>query len=337
MAGICYNVRMLDLHLHLDGSLTREELAFLAEMSGKDPKEAFKARISVDASCHSLNDYLECFEYPISVLQNEKTIAKAVYFLISRLSKDGLLYAEIRFAPQLHLRNGLTQSQVVAAAIAGLEEAKKEFLFPAKLILCAMRGDNNEAQNLETVRVAKEYLNKGVAAVDLAGAEALFPTNKHASAFRLCNELGVPFTCHAGEAAGPDSIWDAVKMGASRIGHGVRCVEDPLLVSFLANAGIPLELCPTSEVDTHAIPAYDALPLRKLMSSGVKVTINTDDMTVSNISLREEFAKAKEAFGLSDEEVKALIVNAIEAAYLEADQKAFLRARLEKAYERSGN
>lgn len=323
---------MIDLHLHLDGSLTREELVLLAKMSGIPLEYAKTAHISVDESCHSLNDYLKCFEFPLKVLQKEECIEKAVYFLLSRLSRSGLLYAEVRFAPQLHTQEGLTQKDVVEAAIKGLEKAKKDYAFPANLILCAMRGEGNEEENLLTVRLAKEYLHKGVCGLDLAGAEALFPTSSFQNVFKLANELDIPFTIHAGEASGPDSIWEALRMGARRIGHGVSAVKDKMLLSFLASSGVLLELCPTSEKDTHAIDRYEDLPLKTFLRYGVKTCINTDDMTVSNITLQEECEKVQKTFGLSDETMKELFLNSVEGSFLENDQKDFLKEELEKKY-----
>lgn len=323
---------MIDLHLHLDGSLTREELVILANMSGVSLIEAKNAHISVDENCHSLNDYLKCFEFPLKVLQKKECIEKAVYFLLSRLARSGLLYAEVRFAPQLHTKEGLTQKEVVEAAISGLEKAKKDYAFPANLILCAMRGDKNEEENLLTVRLAKEYLHKGVCGLDLAGAEALYPTSMFKNVFKLANDLDVPFTIHAGEASGPESVWEALKMGARRIGHGVSAAKDKMLLSFLASSGVTLELCPTSEKDTHAIKSYEDLPIQTFLRYGVKVCLNTDDMTVSNITLQEECEKVQKTFGLSDETMKELFLNSVEASSLDNDQKDFLRDELEKKY-----
>ncbi len=325
---------MVDLHLHLDGSLTREELVILAMMSGESVEEAKKARISVDSSCKSLNEYLECFEYPLRVLQTKECIEKAIYMLIGRLSRDGLLYAEIRFAPQLHTKKGLSQREVVLAALNGLEKAKNDYLFPAQLILCTMRGEDNLKENLLTVDVAKEFLKKGVCALDLAGAEGLYETSLFEPIFQKANELDVPFTIHAGEADGPKSIWSAVKMGAKRIGHGVRAIEDPLLMSFLSMSGIALELCPTSETDTKAIADISALPIEEFLRKGIRVTLNTDDMTVSNITLKEEYEKIAKTFHFSDEIMKKLCINTIESAFLDGDQKDFLKEQFEKTYGR---
>lgn len=320
---------MIDLHLHLDGSLSPEDVSYLSKLNGipLDPK---KNRLSVDASCTSLNDYLSCFAFPLELLQNAESLAYAAYSLYRRLAIQGLIYAEVRFAPQLSLEKGLTQSQVVAAVIKGYEKAHKETGIIGNFILCCMRGDKNHDLNLETVKTAKAFLGKGVVALDLAGAEALYKTSTFKEEFALAKSLGIPFTIHAGEADGPSSVWDALNFGASRIGHGVHAIQDPKLVAYLAEHKIPLEICPTSEVDTHAVASIKDLPIKEFLAAGVLFCINTDDMTVSNVDLEGEYDKVAAAFDLSDEQIKQLWYNAIEAAYLDPKGKAILRKKLEE-------
>lgn len=323
---------MIDLHLHLDGSLTPEDILDLAEVAGVSlpcrDAESLRPLLQAEADCESLTEYLEKFALPLQVLQKEDTIALAVYRLLKRLAKDGLVYSEIRFAPQLHMQQGLTQQQVVAAAIRGLEQGVTEFGIPAQLILCCMRmGDNREA-NMETVRVAKEYLGKGVCAVDLAGAEAAFPTENFGDIFVLAKKLDVPFIIHAGEAAGAESVWQALELGAKRIGHGVRSAEDVSLVATLAENKIPLETCFTSNLQTKAVKNAESYPLLFFAEQGLAVTINTDNMTVSGTDLRNEYRQLKEAFNLSEELLMQLSCNAAEAAFLTTHQKQQLKAQI---------
>jgi adenosine deaminase len=320
---------MIDLHLHLDGSLSPEEIGKLAAMNHVT-FDSQKVRLSVDSSCTSLNDYLECFAFPLTLLQTEESLSYAAYALYTRIAHQGLIYAEVRFAPELSLAKGLSQDQVVAAVIKGYQKAHQETGIIGNFILCCMRGKDNHDLNLETVKVAKRFLGKGVVAIDLAGAEALFKTNTFNQEFELAKALGVPFTIHAGEADGPSSVWDALHFGASRIGHGVHAIEDPKLVAYLAEHQIPLEICPTSEVDTHCVPSIKALPIREFIKAGVPITINTDDMTVSNVTLEGEFDKVIAAFDLSDEQVKTLWFNAVNAAYLDEKGKALLKKKLEE-------
>lgn len=323
---------MIDLHLHLDGSLTPELVARLAGLQRVSlPVEEGKALeevLSVPAECASLNDYLRCFDLPVAVLQSGEALTLAVEDLCSRLEAQGLLYGEIRFAPSQHTRRGMTQAQVVEAAIAGLPKPKRGGgTFTAQLILCCMRG-GEEAANRKTVEEAARYLDQGVCALDLAGAEALYPTMEYKQLFGYARSLEVPFTIHAGEAAGPESVWQALKMGASRIGHGVRSKEDPSLVEYLRERRVPLELCPTSNLQTKAVPDLESFPLREYLGKGLAATVNTDNMTVSRTTLAEEFQLLRSQ-GLTEQERRTLLRNSAEAAFLPADRKDALKTALE--------
>ena len=203
---------MIDLHLHLDGSLAPALVRELAQTQGLPlPAGSLEEALSAPADCQSLNDYLRCFDLPVAVLQTRQALTQSVQELTARLQGQGLLYAELRFAPSQHTRQGLTQRQVVEAALAGLPQppAQGRWSFGCQLILCCMRG-GEEAANRGTVEVAAHFLGKGVCAVDLAGAEALYPTQEYQPLFAYAQSLGVPFTLHAGEAAGPESVWPAL-------------------------------------------------------------------------------------------------------------------------------
>ena len=318
---------MIDLHLHLDGSLSPELVRKLAHLQkitlpAEDPK-ALEDFLSVPQDCDSLNQYLRCFDLPVAVLQSAEALTMAVQDLAFRLERQGLLYAEMRFAPSQHTKQGLTQAQAVEAAVAGLpKNGKVGDTFSAQLILCCMRG-GEEAANRETVDVAARYLGQGVCAVDLAGAEALYPTENYGDLFAYARSLGVPFTLHAGEAAGPESIWKAVELGARRIGHGVRAKEDPQLVARLAEKQIPLELCPTSNLQTKAVADLEDFPIRDYLEQGLIVTVNTDNMTVSHTTIWQEFQLLRSQ-GLTDSEYRAVLRNSAAAAFLSQQDKGKL-------------
>ncbi len=314
MRGYQENKKLVDLHLHLDGSLSVDiirKLADLQKISLEETDAQLRQRLQVEEGCTSLNEYLTKFDFPLTFLQTREGMEESVYLLQEELKKEGILYAEIRFAPQLHMQKGLSQEEVVQSAIDGLERSD----FFASLILCCMRGVDNHDENLETVRIAHKYLGEGVCAVDLAGAEALYPTESFAEVFQLAKELEVPFTIHAGEAAGPESIRKAISYGAKRIGHGVRAYEDNELMKLLAKEGIILELCPTSNLNTAVFSDMKEYPLRKFMDAGIKVTINTDNRMVSGTTLQNEYALVQEAFVLSEDEVDTLRQNAVLAAF----------------------
>lgn len=304
----------IDLHLHLDGSLTPAYVISQAKKQGLDlpvweEKELVKY-MTAPADCRDLNEYLEKFDLPCSVMQTEDALTEAVRDVCRQMEAQGMKYVEIRFAPQLHTKKGLTQRQVTEAAIKGLPQGKG---LEAKLILCCMRMENNEKENMETIRMAEEYLGKGVAAADLAGAEAIFPTKPFEPVFRMAREAGVPFTIHAGEADGPKSIWTALKFGAKRIGHGVRCLEDETLVEYLREHRIPLEVCPTSNFQTKAVKGE--YPLKKMLEKGLCVTLNTDNTTVSGTTLEKEFEVARTRLGVTEEELEILKANAEKARF----------------------
>lgn len=304
----------IDLHLHLDGSLTPAYVISQAKKQGLDlpvweEKELVKY-MTAPADCRDLNEYLEKFDLPCSVMQTEDALTEAVRDVCRQMETQGMKYVEIRFAPQLHTKKGLTQRQVTEAAIKGLPQGKG---LEAKLILCCMRMENNEKENMETIRMAEEYLGKGVAAADLAGAEAIFPTKSFEPVFRMAREAGVPFTIHAGEADGPKSIWTALKFGAKRIGHGVRCLEDETLVEYLREHRIPLEVCPTSNFQTKAVKGE--YPLKKMLEKGLCVTLNTDNTTVSGTTLEKEFEVARTRLGVTEEELEILKANAEKARF----------------------
>ena len=318
---------LIDLHLHLDGSLSLasvRQLAAMEQLALPESDRELLSRLQVSRDCKDLNEYLEKFMFPLSLLQTKPAITTVVYNLLEELKQRGLIYAEIRFAPQLHTDRGLSQAEVIEAAIAGLKKSD----FHANLILCCIRGNANHQQNLETVGLAGDYLGKGVCAVDLAGAEALFPTVDFQQEFALANALGIPLTIHAGEAAGPGSVYDALGFGARRIGHGVRSVEDETLVKALAEKGIPLELCPTSNLNTRIFGRMEDYPIHRFLEAGVRATVNTDNMTVSGVTLESEFEALIKACSLTKQELETLVRNAAEACFAGEAEKAWLKREI---------
>ena len=321
---------LIDLHLHLDGSLsvkTVKELAALQNIEIPEDEAELLKLLRINDDCKDLTEYLEKFAFPGKLLQTKEALAISVYNLQEELKEQGLIHAEIRFAPQLHTLQGLSQREVIEAAIDGLNRSD----FSAELILCCMRGNDNHEANLETVKLAKDYIGKGACCIDIAGAEALFPTENFEDLFALARELEIPFTIHAGEADGPKSVYKALEYGTKRLGHGVRSLEDPALIEKIVSEGITLELCPTSNLHTCMFPTMEEYPLRKLMEAGVKVTINTDNMTVSNINLAKEFGKLIAAFNLTDEEIKGFAKNSVAACFASEETKKVLLEKIEMA------
>ncbi len=299
---IGYNKGMnkyIDLHLHLDGSLSRESVTELCLMQDIEIPNNLNELLHCPKDCRDLNDYLRCFEFPLTLLQTEDAITYAVERLCC---ETDYRYCEIRFAPQLHTRLGLTQRQVIQAACKGLKENYR-------LILCCMRGGNNE----ETVRLCGDYMGKGVVALDLAGAEALYPTHDYKHLFEAAYKMGVPYTIHAGEADGAQSIRDAVNMGAVRIGHGVRAIEDESVMKLLRDSAIPLEMCPTSNLNTRVISDIRDYPIKKYIDYGIAVTVNSDNMSVSDTDVKKELKLINDVFGIDED---LLLNNSLKAAFI---------------------
>ena len=308
---------LIDLHIHLDGSLSLASARALADMQGialPEDDEALSRMLRVSDNCQSLNEYLEKFALPLTLLQTAEAIGEATFRLCRELAEQGLAYAEIRFAPQLHCERCLTQDAVVEAAIRGMKKSG----FYASLILCCMRGGDNLQKNLLTVEVASRFLGKGVCAIDLAGAEALYSTDSFAEVFEYARSLSVPFTVHAGEADGPESVYAALSFGAKRIGHGVRSVEDGALLSRLAESGVVLELCPTSNLNTRVLDDLKDYPIRRFLDAGVMITINTDNISVSATSLANEYQKLADALELTEAELKKIALCSISATFLDS-------------------
>lgn len=310
---------MIDLHLHLDGSLrpsTVREILMKKNLKQFGSEEEAKEALGVSGDCKDLNEYLEKFEYPTQILQDQESMERAVMELGSDIFSQGVTYAEIRFAPLLATRNGMTEDEAVEAAVRGAIAAEKKCQgLQLGLILCCMRGDFH-ARNILTVEAARKYLGDHVCALDLAGAEALYPAELYADEFRLAKKYDVPYTIHAGEAAGPESIWRALEMGAKRIGHGIRAIEDSTLVDYLARYEIPIEVCPISNMHTKVFKDVEQYPLKELLLNGVHATLNTDNMTVSNTNLAREREFIINNCDITQEDIELMEEYSRKAAFL---------------------
>lgn len=312
---------LIELHLHLDGSLRAETLWELAKEQGLELEEKsveeVRAKMEVPEECKTLEEYLERFALPTKVIQTEAALERVTFELVETLADEGITYAEIRFAPQLHVHKGLTQAQVVEAAIRGAKRGMETFPnVRIGLILCCMRGDTNAELNMETVEVAKQYLGDVVCAVDIAGAESLYPTTMFADLFAKVREYELPMTIHAGEADGPESMKTALSYGTKRIGHGIAAIEDPELIERLKKENITLEICITSNYHTKEVDSIEAHPFRQLFDAGVRVTLNSDNMTCSRVNIHSELDILRNVFHFTEEEIETIMEYAYEARFL---------------------
>lgn len=325
----------VDLHLHLDGSVPPETLFRLAKEQGVPVPggtlEGYLDYIRRSALCGSVNQYLKMFDLPVAVMQDEDSLALVTRELIGLLYRQGLAYAEIRFAPQLHTRKGLTQLQAVRAVLAGREQGLAQCPGFDVGILCCMMCIGPETvnwkENAETVEVTKELLGHGVVGLDLAGAEGIVPLKNFAPLFHRAAELGVPFTCHAGDSQGPDTVRDAMDFGALRIGHGHHIYDDPELVRRAIREGVTIEVCPTSNIQCMTQPSYGLHPAKKLLDMGLNVTINTDNMTFAGVDLEAEYDHCLKDMGFTPEDLVKMSGNSIRAAFLPEEKKRALTER----------
>lgn len=329
----------IELHLHLDGSMLPETAWELAKEQGvvmpAEDLEGFRKFIVVTADCRSVNEYLERFELPLRLLQKPAALTRVTKELICLLHSQGVAYGEIRFAPQLHTREEMCQRDAVEAVLKGREEGLA--LCPGmgvNILLCAMSigtAEINKKENLETVDLAAQYLGKGVAAVDLAGAEGIVPLREYGYVFDRAKELGVPFTCHAGDSQGPETVKDALDFGTKRIGHGHRIIEVEALCQRAVKEGVTLEICPTSNIQCQSQPSYEAHPAKRLFDMGMRITINTDNMILSDIDLDKEYDHCVKEMGFTEQDLIRMNLYAVEASFQSVEEKEKLAAKL-RAY-----
>lgn len=335
-----YSFPKTELHLHLDGAIEPELLFALAKERGlklpADSPEDLRPFVVYDPACRSVNEYLEKFELPTQILQDGEALERVALELGRRLVSQGYGYAEVRFAPQIHTRKGLSQRDAVLAVERGLKAALKEApSLGLGLILCAMcfgGADLNREKNLETVRLASELRSDIVRAADLAGAEGLCPLSDFAELFELARALEIPYTCHAGDSQGADTVKTAIELFSSRrIGHGHHIIEDLELCERARELGVTLEICLSSNIQCETQPSYALHPAKRLFDMGLNVTLNTDNPVIADVTLAEEYRHAEEDCGFTLEDIKKMNINAARASFMDEGDKAAYIARLEAA------
>ncbi|MBC7221159.1 adenosine deaminase [Candidatus Bipolaricaulota bacterium] len=320
-----------DLHCHLDGSLrpgtVRELWDDLPERRRPHIADEVGKAVLPPMPC-TLETYLEAFRITVALLQTPDALERAAFELCQDAANENVVYIEVRFAPLLHLRRGMSPSRVVEAALAGMRRAEAELPIRTGLILCAMRNEPPERSE-KVARLAARYGDQGVVGFDLAGPEEGFPLSPHVQAIRLAQEAGVHVTLHAGEGCCPEHIAEALDLGAERIGHGVYLFQDPATEARVREAGIPLEVCPTSNLQISGIMRSLAdHPLKRYLDGGIRVTVNTDNRLMSRTSSTDELWQVVEAFGLGPDEVRAILLASAEASFAPPRIKDEVRAQV---------
>ncbi len=323
------------LHDHLDGGLRPQtviELARDTRYDGLPTTDAgeLAAFFTSGADRKSLELYLEGFEHTVAVMQTPETLTRVAAECAEDLAADGIVYAEVRYAPELSTRAGLGLDEVVEAIVDGFRRGSAGRDITVGFIVTAMR---QFARSVEVAELAIRYRDAGVCGFDVAGPEAGFPPTRYLDAFNLIHHANFHLTIHAGEAFGLPSIWEALQWcGAERLGHGVRIVDDietgpdgeirlGRLANFVRDRRIPLEMCPTSNVHTGAVAAIEEHPIDLLRRLRFRVTVNTDNRLMSGVTLSDEFATLSREFGFGLDEMQWLTLNAIKSAFNPFDER----------------
>ncbi len=323
------------LHDHLDGGLRPATIVELAEQTGyrglptHDP-EKLGVRISEAAIRGNLELYLEAFAHTVGVMQTRDALVRVAAECAEDLAADGVVYAEVRFAPELHVTRGLSLDEVVEAVLEGFRLGSAGRGIRVYALLTAMR---TAARSLEIAELAVRHRDLGVAGFDIAGAEAGWPPSRHLDAFQYVARENFHITIHAGEGFGLPSIWEAVQWcGAERLGHGVRLIDDIAvaedgtarigrLASYIRDRRIALEMCPTSNVHTGAAASIGEHPIGLLRRLSFRVTVSTDNRLMSGVTLSSEFAALSEAFGYGWSDIQWLTINAMKSAFAPFDER----------------
>lgn len=300
-------MKKIELHCHLDGSLN---VNYINKLLGSNHTKELKVTKPVN-----LTKYLEKFALPIKLLQEKSQIEKFCYLLTYDLVKDDVIYAEIRFCPLFH-NTILSSREVIDTVIRGLNKNKK---IKTNVILCMMRQFPFE-KNKEIIDLAIMYKGKGVCAIDLAGDESKYPTIEYKELFDYAKKNNIPYTIHAGESSDYHSIDAAISFDTKRIGHGINCLNNSKTIKKLIDNNITLEICPTSNINT-GLYEKNKCPIKDLLNKGINITINTDNRTVSNTTLTKEYNYLKKYFQITDDELYKMNINAINASFLDEENK----------------
>ncbi|MBO8190333.1 adenosine deaminase [Streptomyces oryzae] len=303
-----------ELHCHLDGSVRPSTVADLARQQGIVLDRPVEELVVAPADCGSLTAFLTYIDVPLQVLQIPDALTRAARELVEEWHADGVVYGEVRFAPQLHGHRGMTLDEAVQAVAAGLTQGSAATGVNTGLLLCCLRHQTPD-ESLAVAETARRHCGL-VAGLDLAGDETLYRAEPHRAAFDLARAAGLPCTVHAGEAAGAGSMWEAIDvLGAQRIGHGVRCTTDTALLDRLRTDKIALEMCPTSNVQTGAVASLDDHPANALLGAGLPVTISTDARTTSATTLQRELDSLSQGAGWATAHEALAQENAAQAAF----------------------
>src|ERR1043166_9384970 len=323
-----------DLHCHLDGSLRLDTVLDLARKQGVAlptfDRAALHGMLAAGDHVPSPDGCLRAFDLTLSVMQAEDALERTAYELAEDAWRENVRYIEVRYSPLLHIRQGLRPAQVVEAVRRGLRMAKREFGIRYGVILCAIRSLGAES-SLRIAELCIAFKNRGVVGFDLAGSEVNNPAKVHKSAFQLVIDNNINCTAHAGESFGPDSVHQAIhKCGAHRIGHGTRLIESGDLLNYVNDHRIPLEVCPSSNLQTRAATGWDTHPVDFFVDYGLRVTINTDNRLMSDTTVTKELLLCHQHYSWSLQTIKEIIIAGFKSAFMPYREKADFLAEISR-------
>ena len=317
-----------DLHCHLDGSLRLDTIIDLARRQGvtlptNDRGELFHLVFAGERTT-SLDDYLKGFEITLSVMQTEEALERCAFELAEDAWRENVRYLEVRYSPLLHTRLGLRPAVVVEAVLRGLRAAKRQLGIRYGVILCAIRSLPAD-QSLRIAELCVAFKNRGVVGFDVAGSEVGNPAKVHRQAFQLVIDNNISCTAHAGESFGPDSVHQAIhKCGAHRIGHGTRLIENGELLNYVNDHRIPIEVCPSSNLQTKAAQSWESHPVDFFVDYGLRVTINTDNRLITDTTVSKELWLCHKHYGWPLATIKEIIIFGFKSAFMPHREKADL-------------
>jgi len=322
------NLPKIDLHCHLDGSVRPATIIDIAKATGINIPyyniENIKKEVTAPIECKSLDEYLKRFEIPNLVMQSKDSLRRITFELLEDSAKENVKYIEVRFAPLVHMKSGLNVYEVIESVISGIKDAEKIYDIKGNVILCCMRNMSVK-RDFEVVEAGKEYISKGVVAIDLCASEEDGFCERFIEPIALAREYGYRITIHAGETGIGKNVLEAVVLlGAERIGHGIFIKDCLEAYNIVKDKGITLEMCPTSNIQTKAIDAFKNHPIYNFFNDGIRVTVNTDNRTVSNTNMTKECEILLREFNITFEEYKQIYFNSVDAAFADLETKEWL-------------
>lgn len=322
----------IELHCHLDGSVRPETVLDIANKEGITLPtydiEEIRNNMIAPMDCECLDEYLQRFDLPNKVMQSKESLSRVAYELLEDSAKDNIRYIEIRFGPLLHTLKGLTLEEVIDSVLLGMKKGEEDFNIKSNLILSCLRIHEVDTV-YDVINAGRSFLNKGVVAMDLAASEVAGFAHKYVEHMAYARELGYKVTIHAGETGVGANVYDAITLlGAERIGHGVYISNHKEAYDLVKQNNIVLEMCPTSNVQTKAVTSYEKHPIMTFLKDDIRVTLNTDNTTVSDTTLGREVELTNNLNGMSLEDYKIIYANSVQGAFLSETEKEELMKAL---------